>query len=402
VAVARALWEFASLVLEDAPPEGEPNGSPTSWGAMVRAGVEAFFTVERVRDTIVIVVAAALYSILAAQAKKRLILSPARVVIAQNLQSHLRVGVSNQQVAHMVRLLEQPGANALEQEKRILQGLSLWKDHAADASSHRLKALPAAALISVAAASKKSLGPPVEAYLAKSDLTRREAAALRHALSLLEAKSASATWLEYRRMLRRIRKSQSLGVAGLLLIVMLVVLFGNPAIIAFGVLGAVVSRLIAFFRDSTDSDQKYNWVILFLVPIVGGLSAYGGVLLVDAMQRWNLIGDAFATVTFGGESANVPTMAIAFLFGFAERLLDNVAVKAVDGLSVVTAKPGESAPADPAGETPAAEAQAGLAEQPTPAPPQDGAGLAASRARAGSRGVPPGHLPRRLRRRPKG
>ena len=331
MAVAHALLgAFLPFVAEQ---EDEPG-----WWEALLLGVQDFFTVERVRDTVIIVIAAGLYYWLARHAKDRMILTPMRIVVAQELQSYVRLGVRDEALTSSITALEQSTSNPQEQEKRILTGMGLRRDFAKRARLKELEQLPDAALISTAVAAKDSLHQPVLKYLEGESLTGEQARALRHVMAAITEEKARTTWVECRTAMRRIRKSQSLGVGGLGLMVLLVILFGNPAILAFGVLGAVVSRLVAFFRDSTDTDQKYNWVVLFLVPIVGGLSAYGGVLLIDAMRTWELLGETFSDVEFGGESANVPTMAAAFLFGFVERLLDNVSGKAVDGMGAVAAK----------------------------------------------------------------
>jgi hypothetical protein len=337
MAVASVLVDLVLLPAQEADPTQQQG-----WWRSLAQGIEDFFTVERARDALVVLVAAGIYYWLCRHVKDRMILTPMRVVVAQELTSIARSGVQSDDLDVVVRALQTSGAGADAQEEAILAGLALKRDLAAAARLKELEDLSSGALIAAAVAVKGSLHPPVLALLDKATLSDSEAADLRGALAVVSSERAKSTWNECRFALRRIRKSQSLGVAGLMLIVLLVIMFGNPAVIAFGVLGAMVSRLIAFSRDATDTDRKYNWVVLFLVPIVGGLSAYGGVLLIDAMRTWGLLGETFAGVDFGGEHANVPTMAAAFLFGFVERLLDNVSGNAIDGLGAVAKRQSES------------------------------------------------------------
>ena len=360
MAVAHVVHRVVLLPLQDA-----ESTQQQGWWQALGQGIEDFLTVERVRDAVVVLIAAGLYYWLAKRAKERLILTPMRVVVAQELTSIGRLGVDNtHDLDDVVKALTQSGADARTQEEALITGFVLKQDLALAARLKELEGLTTSALIGSALSVKGSLPPPALAHLDKATLTDIEAEDLRSALAVVSAAKAKSTLNEARFALRRIRKSQSLGVAGLLLIVLLVIMFGNPALIAFGVLGAMVSRLVAFFRDSTDTDKKYNWVILFLVPIVGGLSAYGGVLLIDAMRTWGLLGDTFAGVDFGGEHANAPTMAAAFLFGFVERLLDNVAGNAIDGLGAVAKRESEADAAGAAASGSSATATAEIQQVP--------------------------------------
>lgn len=361
--------------------EADPSQRPGWWQTMGR-GITDFLTVERVRDAVVVVIAAGLYYWLAKRAQDRLILTPMRTVVAQELTSIGRLGVEGaHDLDDVIKALTTPAPGVAGQEEAIIAGLTLKGDLATAARLRELSELTTSALIASAAAVKGSLHPPALAYLEKATLSDSDAEDLRCALAVVSTAKAKRMLTETRLALRRIRKSQSLGVAGLLLLVLLVIMFGNPAIVAFGVLGAMVSRLIAFFRASTDTDQKYNWVILFLVPIVGGLSAYGGVLLIDAMRTWGLLGETFAGVDFGGEHANVPTMAAAFLFGFVERLLDNVAGNAIDGLGAVAKRESE---AEAAGA--AASGEAGIEPHQTPDGGEPGPGGDDAQAGGGAQG----------------
>ncbi|KAB7743342.1 hypothetical protein GA707_14690 [Nostocoides sp. F2B08] len=323
--------------------EADPAQQQGWWGALGQ-GIENFLTVERVRDTVIIAITAALYYWLSRHAKDRMILRPTRIAVAQDLWSYHRRGLQHPDLIPLANGLESPVREAARQEELVMRALALRRDLAAEARLLELAALDSDGLRAAADSFKASLHPPIAAYLKLSTLTAEKCTALRQALAAISHDNAEKFWVDNRMVLRRMRKSQAIGVTGLLLIVLLVILFGNPAIVAFGVLGAVVSRMIAFSRESTDEAHKFNWVILFLVPIVGGLSAYAGVLVIDAARTWGLLGETFDQVQFNAESANVPTLAAAFLFGFVERLLDNIVDKAApDGLAAAAAQETETA-----------------------------------------------------------
>jgi len=99
------------------------------------------------------------------------------------------------------------------------------------------------------------------------------------------------------------------------------------------------------------------------------------------MRTWGLLGETFAGVDFGGEHANVPTMAAAFLFGFVERLLDNVAGNAIDGLGAVAKRESE---AEAAGA--AASGEAGIEPHQTPDGGEPGPGGDDAQAGGGAQG----------------
>jgi len=68
-----------------------------------------------------------------------------------------------------------------------------------------------------------------------------------------------------------------------------------------------------------------NWGSLFLSPLTGAFSAWGGILLIIVGLKFNLFGSA---LSLNWQNPNEPVaLAIALLFGFSERFFDNIAKK---------------------------------------------------------------------------
>jgi hypothetical protein len=64
---------------------------------------------------------------------------------------------------------------------------------------------------------------------------------------------------------------------------------------------------------------------LFLSPLTGAFSAWGGILLIIVGLKFNLFGSA---LSLDWQNPNEPVaLAIALLFGFSERFFDNIAKK---------------------------------------------------------------------------
>ncbi|WP_134772032.1 hypothetical protein [Ornithinimicrobium flavum] len=329
---AAFILGFGPLSLRGASPE-------PGWWRASHQGFLDFFDVERLRNTLLVVLSVLAFLWLIRQVMEKMLLAPMRRVLIEELKSLHRSGLA---IAGLdegtIDDLDVDGGSAQEKEQRFYRALLLLRDSTVSFRKNELDNLSGPALIWAAAAVRDKLTPPVDTYLEATELTDPKSRALREVLLEISREQASNTAIETRLLLRRLRKSQALSTAGALLLILLVVLFGNPALVAFGVLGAVVSRMISFFASSTDEGQKYHWAVLMLTPVVGGLSGFAGVLLVDAMRTWEVLGDVFKDVHFGAESASMATLAAAFLFGFTERLLDSVAGKAADGLAPIMAE----------------------------------------------------------------
>jgi hypothetical protein len=123
---------------------------------------------------------------------------------------------------------------------------------------------------------------------------------------------------------------------------------GYQDLLMAGAVGGILSRLQRELdRRDVPSDYGLSWSVLFLSPVSGALSAWAGVLLMQSLQKLNVI-DLTALLPDNADLTN-PTGAIlgvAILFGISERLLDKlvqqttdeISAKAVDAKGVATAQ----------------------------------------------------------------
>ena len=65
---------------------------------------------------------------------------------------------------------------------------------------------------------------------------------------------------------------------------------GYEVLLLAGAVGGVLSRLQReLVRRDVPSDYGLSWSVLFLSPVSGALSAWAGVLLLQSLQRFNVI-----------------------------------------------------------------------------------------------------------------
>lgn len=146
-------------------------------------------------------------------------------------------------------------------------------------------------------------------------------------------------------------KTSYLVAVGLALIFVLSAAFAEQSILLLlGVVGGFISRLSRTLeRNDVPTDYGASWTTLFLSPIAGGLGAWAGVLLIELAAKWQVVGSA-VSVKWDNPAADAPTLAIALLFGFSERLLDSVldALEKKTLENKATATPSPQKPKEPA------------------------------------------------------
>jgi hypothetical protein len=126
---------------------------------------------------------------------------------------------------------------------------------------------------------------------------------------------------------------------------------GYQDILMAGAVGGILSRLQRELeRREVPSDYGLSWSVLFLSPVSGALSAWAGVLLMQSLQKLNVI-DLTALLPDNADLTN-PTgavLGIAILFGVSERLLDRLVRQATDeiGTKFQNAKAVDSAAEPP-------------------------------------------------------
>lgn len=117
----------------------------------------------------------------------------------------------------------------------------------------------------------------------------------------------------------------------LLLMFALAVTVGNAVLLLIGAVGGLLSRLTRTTAAAdVPNDYGATWGSLFLSPLTGALSAWGGILLIILGVKLNILGVALDLDwcnPFGPLA-----LAIALLFGFSERLFDSVTDQVQDKL----------------------------------------------------------------------
>jgi hypothetical protein len=150
----------------------------------------------------------------------------------------------------------------------------------------------------------------------------------------------------------------------LLFIFALAVTLGNAVLLLLGAVGGLLSRLT---RTTAAADAENNfgptWGSLFLSPLTGALSAWGGILLIILGVKLNIFGSALNVDWCNPYEPEA--LAIALLFGFLERLFDSLTNQLQDKLLKPASPSSSSAPTAPA---PAARTSAPAATTPTRAP----------------------------------
>ncbi|HEX8817021.1 MAG TPA: choice-of-anchor D domain-containing protein [Terriglobales bacterium] len=141
------------------------------------------------------------------------------------------------------------------------------------------------------------------------------------------------------------------GIA-LLFMFALAVTLGNAIFLLLGAVGGLLSRLTRT-TEAADVPNDYGatWGSLFLSPLTGALSAWGGILLIILGVKLNILG---AALNLDWCNPYEPvSLAIALLFGFLERLFDNVTGQLQDKLLKSGSSSPSPATASPASPTPA-------------------------------------------------
>jgi hypothetical protein len=109
----------------------------------------------------------------------------------------------------------------------------------------------------------------------------------------------------------------------MLFILALAFTFQNASLLLLGAVGGLLSRLGRNLKAAdVENDYGASWGALFLSPVTGALSAWGGILLIILGNKLNVLG---AALNLDWCNPYDPmALAVALLFGFSERLFDGV------------------------------------------------------------------------------
>ena len=106
------------------------------------------------------------------------------------------------------------------------------------------------------------------------------------------------------------------------------ILAGYGPILLAGAVGGLLSRLARVYRGSPETpDYGLAWAQVLPAPLWGSLSAWAGLHLIAILEIVSIkqLGELIPPFELG--STPIPLLAIGFLFGFSERLLDSIAEK---------------------------------------------------------------------------
>src|SRR3954471_18463285 len=110
---------------------------------------------------------------------------------------------------------------------------------------------------------------------------------------------------------------------------------GYQDLLLAGAVGGILSRLQReLLRRDVPSDYGLSWSVLFLSPVSGALAAWAGLLLLQTLQKFNVID--LKTLLPDNVDLTAPTGAIlgaAVVFGISERMLDRLVRQAEDEIA---------------------------------------------------------------------
>jgi len=135
---------------------------------------------------------------------------------------------------------------------------------------------------------------------------------------------------EFARFLKLQRLLSFLVLNGLGLTLALILAGYGPILLA-GAVGGLLSRLARVYRGSPETpDYGLTLAQVLSAPLWGSLSAWAGLHLIAILQSQEIVsikqlGELIPPIESG--STQIPLLAIGFLFGFSERLLDSIAEK---------------------------------------------------------------------------
>lgn len=128
-------------------------------------------------------------------------------------------------------------------------------------------------------------------------------------------------------------KASWFGILGVALIALAAITFHREYLLLFGALGALLSRSLRLL-DRKPGGVYYgvSAAAFTLAPVIGALSGWAGVALVQALSQLGVLAKAFGRV-WSYQTAGTLPLAIAFVFGFVERLIDRFTQSTVDAIS---------------------------------------------------------------------
>lgn len=176
----------------------------------------------------------------------------------------------------------------------------------------------------------------------------RDHALLESALEVLDTQESAADAAE----VTQYYKTVWLAIAAVVILVLAATALGRWRFMFAGAVGGFVSRLSRSARTvSKLPTDEFRWTTHFLSPLSGALTGWAGILLIDLLKQFRVLGEAIPSNIWDQRLEVGVPLSIAFVFGFSERFFDNAIQKfEVTGGSTTTS-PGAPSPQDLAGAT---------------------------------------------------
>src|ERR1700674_3132742 len=128
-------------------------------------------------------------------------------------------------------------------------------------------------------------------------------------------------------------KASWLAILGVALIAIAALTSHREELLVFGAIGALLSRSIGLLnRKPKGNYYGVSAAVFTLAPVIGALSGWAGVAIVQGLTDLGVLSKAtFGTVWTS--PSNTKSLAIAFAFGFVERLIDRVTQSTADAVA---------------------------------------------------------------------
>jgi hypothetical protein len=127
-------------------------------------------------------------------------------------------------------------------------------------------------------------------------------------------------------------KASWLGILGVALIAIAALTSHREELLVFGAIGALLSRSLGLLgRKPGGNYYGVSAAVFTLAPVIGALSGWAGVAIVQGLNDLKVL----SPTTFGSvwtSPTSTKSLAIAFAFGFVERLIDRVAQSTADAV----------------------------------------------------------------------
>lgn len=114
----------------------------------------------------------------------------------------------------------------------------------------------------------------------------------------------------------------------------------NPLLLLVGAIGGLLSKLRgAVKREDVPIDYGVSWTTLFLTPLIGALTGWGGILLTILLLNAKILGEIFSNfeLVWAKAEKSPEVLALAIVFGYSATLFEKL-VEKFEGKTGATAE----------------------------------------------------------------